>query len=156
MPSKSISIPSMPLEIGLIFLDFKNSRIKKYGPILQFLKLILTVDTDSVCCATPESSTPQSSPPYAKPRSLPPLPPCQRQPRQQRRDLGGGHLRLRRPDLADDQPWRLGRATRHSSPTQWSIPPAFRAPDAVPRASPATTPCRSSGRVPPRSTPRQG
>ncbi|PWZ11640.1 hypothetical protein Zm00014a_022849 [Zea mays] len=34
-------------------------------------------------------------------------------------------------------------------------PPAFRAPDAVPRASPATTPCRSSGRAPPRSAPRQ-
>jgi hypothetical protein len=38
---------------------------------------------------------------------------------------------------------------------QFPPPPAFRAPDAVPRASPAMTPCRSSGRAPPRSAPRQ-
>jgi hypothetical protein len=72
--------------------------------------------------ATP-TSTPQSSLLYAKPQSLPPPPSCRRQPRQQRRGLGGGHLRLRCPDLADDQPWRLGRAARRSSPTPWSIPP---------------------------------
>jgi hypothetical protein len=43
MPSKSISIPSIPLEIGLIYLDFKNSRIKKYGPIPQFLKTLVHI-----------------------------------------------------------------------------------------------------------------
>jgi hypothetical protein len=31
MPSKSIPIPSITLEIGSMYLDFKNSRIKKYG-----------------------------------------------------------------------------------------------------------------------------
>lgn len=36
-----------------------------------------------------------------------------------------------------------------------NFPPTFRAPDAVPRASSATMPCRSSGRAPPRSAPRQ-
>jgi hypothetical protein len=30
MPLKSILIPSMPLEIGSIYLEFKNSKIKKY------------------------------------------------------------------------------------------------------------------------------
>jgi hypothetical protein len=38
MPKKSISIPSMPLEIGSIYLDFKNSRIK--NEIEEIISLI--------------------------------------------------------------------------------------------------------------------